>query len=97
MIPKQFKVFGQTIKVKFDKNLLRDENNLGVWLCNENKIILQPSTKKKPIKQENIEQIFYHELVHCILDKIGREDLSLKEDLVDLIGQVLHQVIKTKK
>lgn len=97
MIPKSFKIFGQTIKVQMVKTLVSDEEAVGLWLANENKIKLQKSSEKYPIKEENIEQTFYHELTHCILDKIGHNELSSNEEFVERFAQALHQVVKTFK
>lgn len=97
MIPKSFKIFGQTIKVQLSKTLHKEEQAVGLWLSNENKIKLQVSTKEYPVKEENIEQTFYHELVHCILDKTGHNDLSENEEFVERFSQALHQVLKTLK
>lgn len=94
MIPKSFSIFGQTIKVLYKRTLHKTHNAVGLWFPNKNKIDLQQSTKDYPITKDNIDQAFCHELIHCFLVKIGREDLSNDEKLVEPLGQVLHQFIK---
>lgn len=94
MIPKSFNIFGQTIKVLYKRALHKSHNAVGYWFPNKNKIDLQQSTKEYQVNKENIEQTFFHEFTHCVFDKIGRNDLSQDETLVDTFGQVLHQFIK---
>ena len=44
-----------------------------------------------------MESSFYHELVHGILDTMGKKELSADEELVEGFANLLHQYIKTKK
>lgn len=44
-----------------------------------------------------LEQTFLHELMHCILQSTGYEELSDDEVLVDMLGELLYQFIVTKK
>jgi hypothetical protein len=94
MIPKNFNIFGQTIKVLYKKTLHKTHDAIGLWFPNTNTIHIQQNTKEYEINKDNIEQTFCHELIHCMLEKIGRTDLSSDEKLVDNLGQVLHQFIK---
>jgi hypothetical protein len=99
MIPKSFKIFGHTVKVKRVKSL-KDEDGkvtLGESDIYKNEIRLLDNDTKFELTQSQKEQTFYHELVHMILDSVGREDLSEDESLVDLISGALHQFIKTSK
>jgi Zn-dependent peptidase ImmA (M78 family) len=43
------------------------------------------------------QQTFCHELVHCILDKMGETDLNDNEQFVDVFGSLLHQAWTTCK
>lgn len=47
--------------------------------------------------REDVEHTFYHELFHALFDSAGRPDLSKDEDLVDLMGALLHQYLQTEK
>ena len=44
-----------------------------------------------------MEQTLYHEVVHVILDEIGRDDLSSDETFVQSFSLMLHQFEKTKE
>ncbi len=94
MIPKQFYIFGQLIKVFYKRTLHITKNAIGIYNPSKNTIELQQSTKKYEINNSNIEQSFCHELVHAWLDKINRQELYKDEILVDNLGSCLHQFIK---
>jgi hypothetical protein len=49
------------------------------------------------LDKEYQEHVFYHELVHLMLDHIGEEKLSGKEKFVDDLAGMIHQFIKTRK
>jgi len=96
-IPTSFELFGQTITVEYRRTLHKTHKAVGLWIPGKNKIVLQQRTKTYDITDETIEQTFLHELTHALLTILGYEDLSNNEKLVDLIGNGLHQVIKSVK
>lgn len=92
-IPIEFKIFGETIKIKQVK-LLDDGKSLGEYQLNgENKIILATYEGN----EESIEQTLWHETIHCLLDKMNYDDLNKDEVFVDLLAKCIHQIIKTSK
>ncbi len=96
-IPDRFKIFGQTISVVWDKELINEDSARGqaVYRCNE--IRLQPSTEGHPISDDQLEKSFLHEVFHFmfyLLDyKVGKVSLRSDERLVDLLAHTLHQVL----
>lgn len=97
LIPKSFELFGQTITVEYRRTLYKSHKAVGLWIVGKNKILLQQRTNTYEITDEQIEQTFLHELTHALLTVLGYENLSNDEKLVDLIGNGLHQVIKSVK
>lgn len=98
IIPKTFKLFNQTIKVKLLKTLIDKEKAFGIWDYNKNIIYLQESTRKHKINKEQIESTFIHEAVHASLDLMGEHELSENEKFVHTFGNLLHQfIIETKE
>jgi hypothetical protein len=99
MIPKSFKVFAHTIKVKKVKTLKDEEGNqlLGQADINKNVIKLLDNEKELEVDNSQKEQVFFHEFAHIMFDSIGRNDLSNDESLVDLVGNIIHQYLKTVK
>ena len=96
-IPKQFKLFGQTITVDYDKNMAQQHQDaVGVARYSENKITLQPDTPGNKRNSQQIEQCFYHELVHHILIAMGEGEQSSNEKFVDVFASLLHQFETTK-
>jgi len=91
MIPKQFSLFGETYKVK--KLLKIDkEDSWGEFDPVKNIIKI-----KKNLNIEQQEQVYLHELMHCVFTNLGYDNLSDDEILVDTIAKALHQVLKTSK
>ena len=100
-IPKQFQIFGQTVKVRADNRLLVNEDALGVARFLMNEIHLLPSLDGIPRTQEQLEKTYLHELVHWMFYYTFKDtdnaDLIVDEFVVDNIANLLHQVLKTSK
>lgn len=93
MIPKSFQLMGHTIKVKITKSV--SEGTVGEWSPGQLEIRIKPVDDG--ISESYQEQIFWHELTHCIFDLMAYEDHGKDEALVDRIGQCLYQINKTMK
>lgn len=93
MIPKSFHLGGKKIKVSKVSNLLTTQDAFGLARFRENDILLQSTD----FPEDNIEQTFYHELVHMILHFINEQELNGNEQFVDNFSQYLYQFMKTKK
>lgn len=94
-IPTSFKLYGQTIQVKFAKDILGKDDLVGYAEFRTNTIYLAPSTDVYPRSQEQIEQTFCHELLHFILHFAGEDKLRKNEKFVDVLAYLLHQVLTT--
>lgn len=92
IIPKSFKLFGHTITVEYDDTLHQKEDFVGLAEYRNNKIILD---NNKTRMQSQIEQTFFHELIHFIFEALGEIELQKNEKIVDLIAQLLHQAFDT--
>ena len=88
-IPRQFKAFGHTIRVRYAQ---LDRQTDGEWRTDSKLILLSRRLHRKP--RTHKEQIFLHELMHCILDHIGKHKLSSDEGLVDALAHGLHQAMR---
>ena len=95
-IPKQFKLFGQTIEVVYDKEMGQRDGIIGSANHTHNKIILQPNSAGYARTQEQVDQCFYHELVHCVLKAMGEGD-DHDEKFVDVFASLLHQYETSKE
>ena len=93
-IPKSFKIFNQTIKVIFKKNLIDKQGAFGLWDYNKNTIYLQPSTRKHILTKEQIHSTFLHEASHAILNLMGEDKLSANEKFISSFSNSLHQLIE---
>lgn len=90
LIPKSFTVFGEKHKVSFVKNV--SLKVVGEWIPEKNRIRI-----KADLAEDRKEQIYMHELTHCILDHLSYSDLSSDESFVDRFSKALHQVLKTSE
>ena len=93
--PEKFQIFGQEIQVKYTKNLLQQ----GAWgTYNHAKKLITIQTHNidgTELDEDHMSQVFHHELMHCIFDHLGYEELSHNEQLVDQVANCLYQVEKT--
>lgn len=92
---KEFQILGHTIKVKVVKKIPGKGMHLnrGLWVPEKNLIYIESN----PTNIDLMEQTLYHEISHCILDNMGYTKLSSDEKFVDLLGSMLHQMIKTSR
>jgi len=94
IIPESFRLFNQTIKVIFKRDLIDKKQAFGLWDYNRNTIYLQQSTRKHPLNKEQIDNTFIHEATHAMLNMIGEYDLSNNEKLVHTLSSLIHQFIE---
>lgn len=102
-IPTSFKLFGQTIKVLFlpERFTEGQEGHYGFSSYRRNEIHLRPSTSTHPITDDQMEQVFWHELTHFILYWAGpaysakTDYMHQDEGFVDLVSCLLHQAVST--
>ena len=87
-IPRQFKLMGHTIKVRF---VQLDRKTDGEWRSDSKLIALSTRLHKKPRSYK--EQVFLHEFFHCVLDHMGQTKLSNNEDFVDSMASAFHQAL----
>jgi len=96
-IPTQIQLHAQTIKTVYDDNLMDNHDCVGEARYRKNEIALQTlsNTTARPITQQ--EQWYCHELVHHILNQMGKDELDKDEAFVDLFANLLHQALVTAK
>jgi len=97
VIPREFKLFNQTIKVKYSRTLLDKKQAYGLWEFSKNKITLQQSTRKYKLTTEQLDQTFLHEVTHACLDHLGYTELSEDEKFVNSFSNLIHQFITTNE
>lgn len=91
MIPKRFKVFASTIEVGYENTRLSNEDTLGECCYSESRISLCSEFKGKEMKTDVMEDTFYHEKVHVILDAMGEHELSANEKFVEVFSRLIRQ------
>lgn len=97
LIPEKFKLNGDTINVIIDDVYCSDEKCLGEADFEEKVITLCGIYKGKRVSKNDKEQTFFHELVHMILDSMGKDRLKYDENFVDLFATRLHEYEKSKQ
>jgi len=96
-IPKEFKLMGETIRVKYVSGLVFDTDNTGEAYFRRNEIRLQKNEDGWRINPEKTEHDFCHEVVHHILFKMSERELTNNEKFVDTFAGLLHQALTTQK
>ena len=100
-IPNRFKMFGQTIEVVFGEKYFLGSDNIGYAAYRLNQIQLKPVSASNPRTDSQLEQTFWHELMHWVLffagdANTGRQDhLHQEEGLVDISAHLLQQAINS--
>lgn len=97
LIPEKFKLKRRVIVVKVDDEYCTDDGCLGEADFQDRVITLCGRYKNKILSKEEREKVFFHELVHMILDSMGRERLKWSEEFVDLFAKRLYEYEKTKE
>lgn len=94
-IPSSFNVGGQTMNVSIKDRLESDK--LGECCVAEARIDIAKTFNGR--EQVNAAQVntFYHELVHCILDTMGENDLSGNEKFVSCFSSFLCEAMNSIK
>lgn len=95
-IPTSFELGGIKVNVALDKQY-NDSGNAGTAYLGTGSIRVKTSSNGEDYSKDYIQVTFYHELVHLILETMGRHELSKDESFVDLMATFLHQFNKTKK
>ena len=96
-LPKEFQLMGRTFQIVWDKNLVTKTDVVGQASYRELKVFLQPDCPGARRPRDSVEQAFYHELVHHILDIMEENELSKNEKFVEIFSGLLHQFEKTAK
>lgn len=96
-IPKTFDLFGSTWKVLWNNQTMNDHERYGQCSYGEKEITLSTTQGVDKLSSDKINQTFYHELVHAILDSMNEYELSRNEKFVNTFSELLHQALKTFK
>jgi len=92
-IPNEVPMFGQEIKVVWDKTLVDDTHNYGMANFNNNTIRIQPNTSSIVRKDSEIEYSFIHEVIHHMFHQLSYDKLRDDEELVERLSRLLQQVL----
>lgn len=94
-IPKSFKLFGTEIEIIFDTKRCDQNECWGLASFKERQIVLTKEANGTKLSKEIIEQTFYHELMHMIMEVMEERDLRTNEKFINISSSLLHQAFKT--
>jgi len=102
-IPTRFKLLGQTIEVKFcfDSRFVEKDSSIGFASYRLNSIFIKPNSEAHPLTTEQIEEAFFHELMHFVTYYAGaaysgkHEYMHQDEGFIDMCAGLLHQAFST--
>lgn len=91
-LPKSFEIGGMTVDVVLDENLLETHGAYGMMDMDRGKLFMQQGLSG------DVQAITYHhEVVHMILNTLGKTELNADEGFVDGLANLLWQALKTAK
>jgi hypothetical protein len=97
LIPEKFKLNGKTIQVIIDNDYCKDNKCMGEADFTLNIITLCDEYGGKKVNKRSKEQIFYHELIHHILNAMNLEKLKYNELFVDMFADKLIEYERSKR
>jgi hypothetical protein len=103
MIPKEFQIYGQSIKVEIANKELSSIGDVAYADYLSNTIKLANTWNNEPVNEVALEQTFFHEFTHMLLEKSGWQRRLFKdkteemEHFVENFSALLHQALKTFK
>ena len=97
LIPEKFRLNGKKVMVIIDDDYCKEESCVGEADFTQKLITLASICNGKKITKSEKEKTFFHELVHMILDSMGRYKLKYDEKFVDDFALLLHEYEKSKE
>lgn len=94
-IPKEFYLGGSKYTVELT-SASQLGNTVAKIIYAKNRVIISDNFNGDRCTPDYMEASFYHELVHGILETMGKTDLSSDEGFVEGFANLLHQFEKTK-
>lgn len=91
---RRFQLGAKNYTVKYK---LEDDDYMGLAKPVDCEIVLCEHVGGDKIIDSQLEQTFFHELVHCILFDIGKRDESDDESFVQSFALLLHQFWRTAR
>ena len=91
---KSFKMGARTYRVKY---VAHDRETLGIARTPIGTIEIQTVWDGKPVPADAQAETLWHEVVHCVLDQIGRTDLNSDESLVQSVAAMMYQFSRTAR
>ena len=97
-IPKSFDIAGKHFKVKWDDDRrIVDRGLIGECDYSACTIVLSREDVGSKQTRLSIEQVFLHEVWHCIWDCLGNCKMKKDEGLADSFTALLHQALNSGK
>ena len=84
---------GRTWTVEQDSQQCEHQRDMGICQSNRNKILLLSKLEGEDMPKDEVEQTFFHELIHAVLFTMGKDKLNNDEKFVDVFAGLLHQAL----
>lgn len=96
-VPRELMLGGKTFRIVTDSELTHREGANGDIHWERGIIRLQPALEGVQNAGDDIERVFFHELVHGILLAMGKRTQAGDEEFVEGFANCLHQALKTAR
>lgn len=96
-IPRAFTLFGQKYTIDQHSEIIDKNPDVdGQITYGTNQISIRTINDRREWLSEDYKQmVFWHEVIHAILHNIQEDELNSNEKFVSLMGNSLHQVVKS--
>lgn len=93
-LPKKLSVGALDYNVELVDSLRYGEE-YGHWDGTTCTIKIAKTAGGEPLSDKRMEQTFFHELIHAVLDSIGEDELNENERFIDAFSNVFYQALNT--
>lgn len=97
IIPDKIELLGSVIRTVYDQQLLDEVGEFGRYIPGHNEIVLAKNYKNKEMNNDHLFELYVHELIHAMFDKLGYEEINEDEKLIKGFSNLLVQVLKQLK
>lgn len=88
------RIMNKDIAVVLDESLNWKEDAVGLSQYRFNRISLQPNINGTTRQKQDLDNTILHEIVHVMLDCLGKTELRSNEEFVESFSNLMHQVLR---
>jgi len=92
-VPKKIKIAGVEYSIKVENKELDKDRAYGIANYITSEILLSTKYNHRDRSELSVEQTFWHEALHAMLDVMQEDDLNNNEKFVNTLSSFIHQIV----